>query len=79
MCARLVSLLLRRETPPVWLGLVVAVSLLVVESGVVLLLMEIAPGSAFGVVYLLGVLAVSTVWGFALSAATSVASGLTFD
>lgn len=79
MRARLVSLLLRRKTPPVWLGLAVAVSLIAVESGVVLLLMDVAPGSAFGVVYLLGVLAVSTVWGFALSAATSVASALTFD
>jgi len=30
-------------------------------------------------VYLLGVLVVSTVWGFGLSAATSVASALAFD
>jgi signal transduction histidine kinase len=63
----------------VWLGLVVAASFIVVESVVVLLLKQVAPGDAFGVAYLVGVLVVSTMWGFGLSATTSVASAVAFD
>jgi len=77
--ARPVALLLRATRPPVWLGLVVAASLIAVESVVVLLLKQVAPGDAFGVVYLVGVLTVSTMWGFGLSATTSVASAVAFD
>src|SRR3979490_2643818 len=76
---RPVALLLRATRPPVLLGLVVAASFIVVESVVVLLLKNVAPGDAFGVLYLVGVLVVSTVWGFGLSAATSVASAVAFD
>ncbi|MDT5069660.1 MAG: hypothetical protein QOK02_5815 [Mycobacterium sp.] len=79
MRARLITLLLRPTTPPLWLGLVVAVSFIVAETGAVLLCMHVAPGDAFGTVYLLGVLVVSTVWGFGLATATSVASALAFD
>jgi signal transduction histidine kinase len=71
--------LLRATRPPVWLGLVVAAAFIVVESVVVLLLKQVAPGDAFGVVYLVGVLVVSAVWGFGLSATTSVASAVAFD
>ena len=74
-----VSLLLRPARPTVWLGLVVAASFIVVESVVVLQLKHVAPGNAFGVVYLVGVLVVSTVWGFGLAATTSVASAVAFD
>jgi signal transduction histidine kinase len=77
--ARLLSMLLRSTRPPVWLGLVVAASFIAMESVVVLLLKQVAPGNAFGVVYLIGVLVVSTVWGFGLSVATSVASAVAFD
>jgi len=77
--ARPVALLLRATRPPVWLGLVVAASLIAVESVVVLLLKQVAPGDAFGVVYLVGVLVVSTMWGFGISAMTSVASAVAFD
>ena len=73
------ALLLRATRPPVWLGLLVAASFIATESVVVLLLKQVAPGDAFGVVYLIGVLVVSTVWGFGLSAATSVASAVAFD
>jgi signal transduction histidine kinase len=79
MRARLISLLLRPKTPPVWLGLMVAASFIVAETGAVLMGVQVAPGDAFGVVYLLGVLVVSTVWGFGLATATSVASALAFD
>ncbi|MGO9156446.1 sensor histidine kinase [Mycobacterium sp.] len=73
------ALLLHASRPPVWLGLVVAAAFIVVESVVVLLLKQVAPGDAFGVVYLVGVLVVSTVWGFGLSVTTSVASAVAFD
>ena len=76
---RPVALLLHATRPPVWLGLVVAAAFIVVESVVVLRLKQIAHGDAFGVVYLVGVLMVSTVWGFGLSATTSVASAVAFD
>jgi signal transduction histidine kinase len=76
---RPVSLLLRPMRPPLWLGVVVGMSFIVVESGGVLLLKQVAPGNAFGVVFLVGVLVVSAVWGFGLAAATSVASAVAFD
>jgi signal transduction histidine kinase len=77
--ARPVSVLLGRTRPPVWLGLVIAASFIVVESVVVQLLKQVAPGNAFGVVYLIGVLVVSTVWGFGLATTMSVASAVAFD
>ncbi|HEX7827580.1 MAG TPA: DUF4118 domain-containing protein, partial [Mycobacterium sp.] len=79
MRARLVSLVLRPTTPPVWLGVVVAAFFIVAETCLVIMCKDVAPMSAFGVIYLLGVMVVSTVWGFGLSAATSVASALAFD
>ena len=40
--------------------------------------MVVAPGNAFGAVYLLGVLAVSARWGFGLSTMTTLASTLAY-
>ncbi|MDT5315767.1 MAG: hypothetical protein QOE74_4787 [Mycobacterium sp.] len=65
--------------PSVELGLVVAASFILVESVAVLLLKQVAPGSAFGVVYLIGILVVAPVWGFGLAATMSVASAIAFD
>jgi signal transduction histidine kinase len=79
MRARLITLMLRPVTPPLWLGLVVAAAFIVAETGIIILLKHFAPMSAFGVLYVLGVLLVSTVWGFGLAAATSVASAVAFD
>jgi signal transduction histidine kinase len=64
---------------PVWMGLVVATSFVVVESVAVLLLKQVAPGSAFGLVYLVGVLVVSTGWGFGSAATMSLVSAVAFD
>src|SRR5258707_14442165 len=77
--ARLVSLLLRPTAPPLALGVVVAAFLIVAETVLVYLLTQVAPGMAFGVVYLIGVLVVSAGWGVGLAAMTSVASALGFD
>src|SRR6476619_8296952 len=77
--ARLVSLLLRPTTRSVTVGIVVAAFLIAAETLLVYLLTQVAPGMAFGVVYLLGVLVVSTGWGFGLAVTMSVASALAFD
>jgi hypothetical protein len=54
-------LLLRSTAPPLALGLVVAPLLLAAETAVVYLLMGPPGGNIFGVVFLLGILVVSTV------------------
>ena len=79
MRARLVSVLLRPTAPPLALGLAVAASLITAETLLVYLLKQVAPHEVFGVVYLIGVLVVSTGWGFGLAATTSVASALAFN
>ena len=79
MRARWLALLMRPTAPRLALGLAVAASFIVAESVLVILLKQIAPGEAFGVLYLLGVLVVSTVWGLGLAVVTSVASAIAFD
>jgi signal transduction histidine kinase len=77
--ARLVSVLLRPTAPPLALGLAVAASLISAETLLVYLLKQVAPHEVFGVLYLIGVLVISTGWGFGLAATTSVASALAFN
>jgi signal transduction histidine kinase len=79
MRARLVSVLLRPTAPPLALGLAVAASLITAETLLVYLFKQVAPHEVFGVVFLIGVLVVSTGWGFGLAATTSVASALAFN
>lgn len=79
MRARLISLLLRPITPPLWLGVVVAASFILTESLVLLALKHMAHENAFGVAFLVGVLVVSTMWGFGLAVITSLASAVAFD
>jgi PAS domain S-box-containing protein len=79
MRARFLSWLLRSATPPMSLGLVVAASFVVAETILVLLLKHLVAGMAFGVIFLLGVLVVSTAWGFGLAVLTSLVSALAFD
>jgi signal transduction histidine kinase len=57
---------------------VVAASLIAADSLVVDLLEQIAPGNVFGVVFLLGVLVVASMWGFRLGAMTSLASAVVY-
>src|SRR6476660_9457557 len=76
--ARALRLLLRPTAPPLALGLVVAPLLLAAETGLVYLLMRVTGGNVFGVVFLLGILAVSTVWGLRLSALTTLASAAVY-
>ncbi|MFC0451250.1 DUF4118 domain-containing protein [Rhodococcus jostii] len=78
MPARVISLLVRPTTPPLWLGVVVAATVIAVETVVVHQLDKVAPHNAFGAVFLLGVLVVSARWGFALSVMTTVVSALVY-
>jgi signal transduction histidine kinase len=79
MGERLLSRLLRPTAGSLTVGIVVAATLIAAETLLVYLLKEVAPGMAFGVVYLLGVLVISTGWGFGLAVTMSVASALAFD
>src|ERR1700738_4502097 len=78
MRAPLLSLLVLPKAPPVTLGLVVAALLIAAESFLMYLLKGAAPGNIFGVVLLLGVLVVATLWGFRLGAVTSLASAVVY-
>ncbi|MCW2685672.1 MAG: histidine kinase [Mycobacterium sp.] len=74
MRARLLSLVLRPQAPPLAVGIAVAAAFIVAETLLVFWLKRIAPENAFGVLFLLGVLVVSAGWGFGLAVATSLAS-----
>jgi two-component system, NarL family, sensor kinase len=65
------------QTRSRWLGLAAAAGFIAVETVGVIFLKRLAPHEAFGTVYLLGVLVVSTVWGPGLATMTSLASALT--
>ena len=79
MRARCVSLVVRPTAPPLSAGLVTAALLIIAETLVLYPLKAVASESALGVVYVLGVVVVSIVWGIRLAAATSVVSVLAFD
>jgi two-component system sensor histidine kinase KdpD len=76
---RPLSVLLRPAPPPAALGVLTAVALIGLETGLVYPLGRVAPRISLSVVYLLGVLLVSTTWGFWLGALTSLASALAFN
>jgi signal transduction histidine kinase len=70
--------LLCQTTPPVRVGVLVGASCVVAETFLLYPLRHLAPASSLGVVYLLGVLVVSTVWGLGPGVATAMASGLAY-
>ena len=74
--ARVRSLVTADRALSVGLGIAVAACFIAVESFGVILLRRLAPHEAFGTLYLLGVLIVSTVWGPGLATMTSVASAI---
>jgi signal transduction histidine kinase len=76
--ARALQSLLRPTAPPLALGLVVAPLLLAAETGLVYLLMRATDGNVFGVIFLLGILVVSTVWGLRLGALTTLATAAVY-
>ena len=76
---RVLSAVLRPVPPPLGLWLVVAALLIAAETLVLYPLKRVAPVNLLLVVYLLGVMVVSVVWGFRPAIATAAASVLTFD
>jgi K+-sensing histidine kinase KdpD len=67
------------RTPPVWAGIAATVAVVAIATGVVYPLKEIAPAVSLGVVYIPGVLLISTLWGLRLGIATAVLSALAFN
>lgn len=72
-----VSQLMRPTAPPLWLGIVVAATIIVVETVAVIYLKQLT-GQPFGTLYMMNVLVVSTIWGFGLSAVTSVFTAIAY-
>jgi signal transduction histidine kinase len=66
-------------TPPLTVGFAVAAAFIIAEGAFLLVLNRMAPDESFGVLFLLGVLVVSTLWGPGLAATTSVLSAVAFD
>ncbi|GAA2584605.1 hypothetical protein GCM10010399_13270 [Dactylosporangium fulvum] len=79
MPARLTALLLSHKRPPLALGLIVAAVLIAAETAVLFPLRAGSEVGARSVVYLCGVLVVSSVWGVWLGVVTSVASTAAFN
>jgi signal transduction histidine kinase len=79
MRVRPLSQLLPPTPPPLALGIVAALGLIAAETLVVYPLRRVAPGVYLTLVFLPGVLVVSTVWGLALGAATALVSAAAFD
>ena len=69
----------RRDTPPLWLGIVAALAAIAATTLLVYALDDVAPVVSLGVVYLVAVLLVSSGWGLRLGIATAVASALAFN
>ncbi|MET7422175.1 DUF4118 domain-containing protein [Dactylosporangium sp. NPDC005555] len=79
MQGRLAAWLVRLSPPPLSVGIAVGAGFIVVETLLVYPIRHAAPREALALVYLLGVLVVSTVWGLWLGVATSIVSALAFD
>jgi len=76
---RPLSIVLRPTPPPFGVGLLVALAFVAVETLIAYPLKQVAPATSLGVVYLIGVLVVSTAWGSVLGAITSIVSALAFN
>ncbi|MCW2885309.1 MAG: hypothetical protein QOE54_6791 [Streptosporangiaceae bacterium] len=71
---------LRRQTSsPMALGVLAGIACVFMETLLLYPLRQLAPESSLGVVYLLGVLVVSTVWGLGPGVATAVISTFAYD
>ncbi len=72
-------LLVGSERPPLAVGVAVAVAAVAAITALIYPLGEVMPAVSTGVVYLLAVLVVSTVWGLRLGLPTSVLSAAAFN
>lgn len=69
---------LARPSPPVWLGVIVAAVLIVIEVTIVKLLEGVSDDMVFGAIFLLGVLIVSAGWDVGLAVLTTVVSSAVY-
>jgi signal transduction histidine kinase len=79
MRTRVLSMLMRPTSPPRVVGIVVAAALIAGETLVVYPLDQVAPPVSLGMVYLVGVLVVSSVWGLTVGVVTAVLSTAVYD
>jgi signal transduction histidine kinase len=75
----LLSTLRHRARPPLAMGILVAALCLTLETAAGVLLKPIVPIQSLGVLYLIGLLLVASVWGLTLGLSTAVASTIVFD
>ncbi|MGB8402883.1 MAG: ATP-binding protein [Mycobacterium sp.] len=71
--------LLNPTTPPAWLGALVAVAFIGVESVLVYLLGLADPAEHLGALYVVGILVVATFWRLPLAVLTAAFSAVAFD
>jgi GAF domain-containing protein len=79
MAAGMLAMVQRRTRPPLVLGILVAVLCVVAETLLADLLKQITPVRFLGIVYLLGIVTVASVWGLWLGMATATVSTMTLD
>ena len=79
MNERQTSIRLSGETPPAWIGVLAAVAVSALGALVFLPLKSIAQPVSLGVVFIPGVLALSTVWGLRIGVLTAALSALAFN
>jgi signal transduction histidine kinase len=75
----LLPLVQRRTRPPLALGVLVAVLCVVAETLLADLLEQITPVRSLGILYLLGIVIVASVWGLWLGMATALVSTVALD
>jgi signal transduction histidine kinase len=75
----LLATLRRRARPPLAMGILVAVLCLVVETTAGVLLKPVVPVQSLGVLYLIGLLLVASVWGLVMGLVMALASTVVFD
>ena len=79
MAKRLPALGLTAEPPSAALGLLVTVAVVALATGLVYPLKSVAPAVSLGVVYIPGVLAISTLWGWRLGLLAAIGSAMAFN
>jgi signal transduction histidine kinase len=75
----LIASLKRRPRPPLTLGIVAGLICLTVETLAGLMLSRVVPVESLGVLYLVGLLLVASLWGVLFGLAMAVASTVVFD
>jgi two-component system, OmpR family, sensor histidine kinase KdpD len=73
------TLRLGSETPPTWLGVLAAVATVAAGALLAYPVKSVAPAVSLGVVFIPGVLLISTLWGLRLGLLTALLSALAFN